>query len=228
MGRPTTRPVKAIREDSFGWRLGLALERSSYGGKVNPLAKELRGRGTNGQAIGEYLRNEKEPRRDVLEALAKALEVRVSWLAFGDGPMLDDKYSVRSTPLYLIGAPKEEEAEPADTKESFLRGLGKDAKGDYVDLAPFEKVAIGYLLARAIKREKRRQVTAFDRGALSRKLLVDTAAQTSQLAGGKFPDPERAKARRGSRIWRTHFVQAIATLMLGNEGEDVAQAMKKA
>lgn len=234
MARPTTRPVKAVEEASFGWRLRKALDQKAldqpdYGWSVNALAKHLKDRGAegtvNGQAIGEYLRNEKKPRRDVLLALAMALGVRAAWLAFDDGPMLDDNYSVRSTPLYLIKAARAESTYPTEMREEFLRGLGTDAKRDYLSLDPFERVAVGFLLARWIEKELRpAKRTAYARGELAGRILKHLSTMTRDLAGQK--SAERAKARRGSRIWKTHFVQGIASLMLSGE-RGSAEAMKK-
>lgn len=242
MARPTTRPVKAVEEASFGWRLRKALDQKAldqpdYGWSVNALAKHLKDRGAegtvNGQAIGEYLRNEKHPRRDVLVALAEVLGVRVAWLAFGDGPMLDDDYSLHSTPLYLIKASEDARGNPTEAREDFLRGLGQEMDREYMRFDPFERVAVGFVLARWIEwKLKPAKRTAHARGVLAEEILKKLATFIKAFAlnwdtrEGLSGSRARVRARRGSRVWKTHFVQGIASLLLAGERDD-AEALEK-
>ena len=237
MAQSITSTAKTAEVGTFGWRLREALDQSTHT-SLRALSREINGHrrlmGSSVHAIGEFLDNEKEPRRDVLVALAEALGVRAAWLAFGDGPMFDDGFSVRSTALYLVKATRAERTDPAETREDFLGVVDTDAKRDYLSLDPFERVAVGYLLARVIEREKeiRGQHNSFDRGRLAGRVLVElremmkSSMRQRDTKEGLTGLRARIRAPRRTRIWKTHFAHAIASMLFAKEG-DRLEAMKK-
>lgn len=69
--------------------------RLEYGSRLNPprqitqmeVGREV---GVSGVAVGAWEADRSEPGLDTLRQLARLYEVRVSWLAFDDGPMRDE------------------------------------------------------------------------------------------------------------------------------------------
>lgn len=172
--------------------------------------------GVSDDVIRKFLRGVSKPRLDALEALSKFLGVRASWLAFGEGPMLDDEYAIHSTPLYLIKAPASEAERPREVRESFKANFKGKARTEYLRLRPFEKVCLGFLLARVIEREGSRRRHADDRGRLAASLVTRILEETLKM--GQKREGTR-NIRRDSRAWKTQFVHALTILLYHWEGK---------
>ena len=82
-----------MNTESFGSRLAHAIDvaGSSYSDIATALA-------VTRSAVGHWATERREPDRATLEKIAALLHVRVSWLAFGDGPMTDDAAGDASSP----------------------------------------------------------------------------------------------------------------------------------
>ena len=97
--------MNTTREDSlsaFAERLSLALNEAGY--KVNEQSKLGLLFGVSGQAVRKWLQAESMPSNTRVKRIADTLDVRSSWLIYGELPMRDG-YSVKvseSAQNYLI------------------------------------------------------------------------------------------------------------------------------
>ena len=102
---------------TFGERFRRAMKRAEL--PIRAFHREIESRGVKGcsyQAVHRYLKNKGTPSFEFLETTAEILNVRVAWLAFGDGAPEPQEDIVLPEPEQLLakrlGVNRLEQAEP--------------------------------------------------------------------------------------------------------------------